>query len=77
MPEQPNSRQLGLTFAIAQVGAEMVVPIGAGIMLDIWLGWAPWLTMAGAALGLAGGLTHLVLLLNQADKDDRPTDRKL
>ncbi len=75
MPEQrPSPRELGLYFALAQVGVEMVVPIAVGIWLNVGLEWAPWAALVGAALGLAGGLTHLVLLLKSAEKEDRPSD---
>ena len=72
MTEPENRRQLGLYFAMAQVGFEMVVPIILGIFLDNWLGTGPWMVVAGAVLGLAGGLFHLVLLLNRLDKKDPP-----
>jgi len=72
MPEPENPRQLGLYFAMAQVGFEMVVPIVLGIFLDNWLGTNPWMVVAGAVLGLAGGLWHMVVLLNRLDRGDPP-----
>lgn len=57
---------------MAQVGFEMVVPIVFGIFLDNWLGTSPWMVAAGAALGFAGGLWHLVVLLKRLDKRDPP-----
>jgi F0F1-type ATP synthase assembly protein I len=50
---------------------EMVAPIGLGALLDYYLGWSPWLTIAGALLGFVGGMMHLLALLNQP-KDNGP-----
>lgn len=66
--KKPDARRVGLYFALAQVGLEMVVPIVAGILLDHWLATGPWLLVAGAVLGLAGGLYHLVRLTQQLDE---------
>jgi fatty acid desaturase len=80
MPEQrPDSREMGFYFALAQVGFEMVVPIGVGIVLNWWLEWGAWLVIVGAVLGLVGGLAHLVALLNRHEKDakqQRPSDEQ-
>jgi F0F1-type ATP synthase assembly protein I len=59
---------------MAQVGIEMVVPIGLGVALDYWLGWTPWATIAGAVIGFVGGLVHLVSMLNR-DNEQRRTNR--
>jgi F0F1-type ATP synthase assembly protein I len=64
----PDFKELGFYFALAQVGLEMVVPIGIGAALDYYLHWAPWGVVAGAVLGLMGGLIHLVALINRDDK---------
>jgi F0F1-type ATP synthase assembly protein I len=37
---------LGITF-----GLGIVLFMGAGFALDQWLGWTPWLTMAGTLVG--------------------------
>jgi len=65
---QPDHKELGFYFALGQVGLEMVVPIVIGIAIDSYLNWTPWVTAGGAVLGLFGGLTHLVVLLNQRDR---------
>ena len=36
----PDSREMGYYFALAQIGLEMVAPMGLGIGLDYWFGWA-------------------------------------
>jgi F0F1-type ATP synthase assembly protein I len=59
-------------LALSQVGMEMVAPIVIGVALDAYLGWAPWATVAGAALGLCGGLAHLVHELNKGSKGPDP-----
>ena len=67
----PDSRELGYYFSLAQVGLEMVVPLGVGVALDYYLGWKPWATVAGVVLGFVGGLAHLILLVNRHDAADR------
>jgi fatty acid desaturase len=77
--QRPDSREMGFYFALAQVGFEMVVPIGVGLVLNWWLGWGAWLVIVGAVLGLVGGLAHLVALLNRHEKDakqQRPPDEQ-
>jgi F0F1-type ATP synthase assembly protein I len=66
----PDSRNLGRAYGMAQVGVEMVVPIGLGLALDRWLGSMPWATVAGAVLGFVGGLVHLVSILNKDSRDN-------
>jgi hypothetical protein len=63
----PDPKEVGHYFALAQVGLEMVVPVGVGMLLDKSLGWHPWATAVGAVVGLAGGLTHLVWTLNRRE----------
>jgi F0F1-type ATP synthase assembly protein I len=65
----PDPRELGFYFALAQIGFEMMVPVGLGLLVDFLLGWLPWLTIAGAGLGFAGGLTHMVLMLNRHERE--------
>jgi hypothetical protein len=73
----PDPKVLGYYHSLAQVGLEMVAPIGIGAWLDYMLGWRPWLTVAGAVVGFVGGLAHLLALLNrqpnesQTENDDR------
>ena len=62
-PESRDPKDLGFYFAVSQVGMEMVFPVGAGALLDHYFNWAPWGTIVGALLGLAVGMTHLILLL--------------
>lgn len=72
MPERPEDpRNLGLYFALAQVGMEMVVPVGLGIGLDMKLDWAPWGSVVGALLGLTMGITHLVVLANKQNDENQ------
>jgi F0F1-type ATP synthase assembly protein I len=66
-----NSRELGYYFALAQIGLEMVAPIGIGLLLDYWFGWLPWATAACAVLGFVGGMAHLVLMVHQHDAEER------
>jgi F0F1-type ATP synthase assembly protein I len=77
MPQgPPGRREMGRYFALAQVGMEMVTPVGIGLALDYYLGWSPWGAVGGAVLGLVLGLIHLVALSNQQDRDPPRPPRK-
>ena len=68
MPKEPNNTtELGYYYSLAQVGLEMVVPLGIGLVLDHYLQWTPWGVIAGMLLGFVGGLAHLILLVNRHD----------
>ena len=65
-PEDP--KELGRYLALANVGLEMVVPVGVGVALDHYFNWAPWGAAGGAVLGLALGVTHLVMMSSKENK---------
>ena len=67
----PRNREMGRLMAIGQVGLEMAAPIGLGWFLDSYFGTLPWLIIAGAVVGLVGGLTHLVLMMNKAEAEEQ------
>lgn len=71
-----HPRDLGYYFALAQVGLEMVAPIGIGIVLDYYLSWTPWATVGGAVLGLVGGIAHLIAISNRPDAQDETKQRQ-
>jgi F0F1-type ATP synthase assembly protein I len=75
IPGGPDPKEMGFYFALAQVGLEMVVPVGAGALLDHYLNWTPWATASGAVVGFLGGLAHLVTILNKHEKSDREPRR--
>lgn len=74
-----DPKELGFYFSLAQVGMEMVVPIGIGLALDRYFEWkTPWGIIVGAVLGLLVGLLHLVHLLNRGPpngSEKRPQDQ--
>ena len=72
MPQKPSKREVGLYFALAQVGLEFALPTVIGLVLDHYLGTSPWLTVGLTVVGFVGGITHLVLLLRQFDR--KPPD---
>ena len=61
----PDPRELGRYFALAQIGMEMVTPLGLGIAVDYFLNSTPWGAVVGAVLGFIGGMAHLIVLVNQ------------
>jgi F0F1-type ATP synthase assembly protein I len=67
----PNPKEVGRYFTISQVGMEMVAPIVLGLILDYQFGWMPWATVIGAVLGLVAGISHLVVISNQGQKEQR------
>lgn len=67
----PSPRQLGWYYAMAQVGLEMVVPVGLGWWLDSVFGTQPWILVVGVVLGLALGIIHLVALSNRPPPENR------
>jgi F0F1-type ATP synthase assembly protein I len=65
----PSKRDdLGHYLALGQIGMEMAAPIGIGVLVDYWLGWQPWCTVAGACIGLVAGLVLLVRMANKENK---------
>jgi hypothetical protein len=68
----PDPKQLGIYFTLAYVGMEMVAPLVVGLILDAQLGWTPWGAVIGAALGLIGGLAHLIAILNRPRNNGSP-----
>jgi Putative F0F1-ATPase subunit Ca2+/Mg2+ transporter len=67
----PDRKEMGYYLALAQVGVEMVAPIGLGLALDLWLGWLPVATFIGLVVGFGGGLYHLVTMVRQHDAEER------
>jgi hypothetical protein len=65
---RPDPKEMGFYYSLAQVGLEMVVPIGLGAWLGDYFGVLVWGAIAGAVIGFACGLTHLLLLLKQHDQ---------
>jgi F0F1-type ATP synthase assembly protein I len=78
MSEEPeNSRELGYYLSLAQVGMEMVAPIGIGVALDYYLAWRPWGVIGGAIFGFIGGMAHLLIMVNRHDaQSSRREDKK-
>jgi F0F1-type ATP synthase assembly protein I len=66
--EGPKPSGLAYVMALSQVGLEMVVPIGLGVGLDLWIGTVPWFMILGVVLGLVGGLVHMMAILRRMDR---------
>lgn len=72
MPDnQPDPKEQGFYFSLAQVGGEMAAPIGLGWVIDYYAGTSPWCIVGGAVFGLVGGLLHLVYELKRHDEQTR------
>ncbi len=69
MPDdQSRSSQFGYLMAIGQVGIEMVVPIGLGVLADVKLKTMPLFVVIGVLVGLIGGMLHMMALLKRMDQ---------
>jgi F0F1-type ATP synthase assembly protein I len=75
LPKDRERRQLGIYYAMAQVGLEMVVPVGLGWWVDEKLGTGPWLLIGGVILGFIVGVVHLVALSKSANGRDDKKDQ--
>lgn len=71
-----DPKELGFYFSLAQVGLEMVVPVGVGLALDSYLNWRPWGVVAGAVLGLVTGIGHLIAIVNRYQNTDSSKTRR-
>lgn len=70
MADQPTPREMGYYASLAQTGVEMVLPAVGGYYLDVWLGTTPWITIVAAVIGFAAGLTHMIVILRQKERDE-------
>jgi ATP synthase protein I len=52
--EMADVAQVGLTLVVATV-----IGLGAGYLLDRWLGTKPWITLVGLGFGIAAGFLNL------------------
>jgi F0F1-type ATP synthase assembly protein I len=77
MPERPvNPIEFGFYLSVAQVGMEMVAPIGLGWLLDHFLDWSPWGIVGGAVFGLVAGVAHLAALANRGSDSNSSRPRR-
>jgi len=59
--QQETNRKSGIAYAAAfSLFAAVVSGLGAGWLLDRWLGTKPWLMVLGIVLGAAAGFYELV-----------------
>lgn len=61
-PDDRSAMALAMAWSsrITTVSVEMVLPALLGYWFDQWLGTEPLFLMLGAALGLTGGIWHLI-----------------
>ena len=71
--QTPDSGKPMAAYGLLGAGFELLVAVGAlgalGWYLDSRFNLLPWLTIAGAAVGFAAGLTMIVRSGRQAFKD--------
>jgi F0F1-type ATP synthase assembly protein I len=70
MAEKPPSSWAYL-LGLSQVGLEMVVPIGLGVLLDLYFQTTPWLMVIGVAAGLLVGWVQITTLLRRLDRAEK------
>lgn len=76
MDETRDSRSpisIGIDWGarVTSIGLEFALPAVLGHFLDKWLDSAPWLTLVGAILGMAIGMSHILRLPAQLAKAER------
>ncbi len=74
--ENPDPRDLGFYYSLANVGMEMVIPTALGLVVDHYVGTMPWITIVLTVFGFVGGLVHLVVLLQMKAKKDEESGRQ-
>jgi F0F1-type ATP synthase assembly protein I len=57
---------IGMQFVLT-----MLLPMGAGWLLDGWLGVSPWLLVTGAALGAVMGMVFVVRTVFRMEAKDK------
>lgn len=75
--ESRSAVSVGLEWGsrVTTIGLEFALPAVLGRGVDVWLGTAPWLTVAGAVLGLTVGMIHVLRLpgeIARAEERRRP-----
>ena len=67
-----SSRGMGAGFRIAvELLAALVVGIGLGVVLDKWLGTAPWFLILGFFLGSGAALKNVMRTAKELDAERR------
>ena len=51
----------------AQIGGSMILFVGAGLLVDRWLGSTPWGVIVGAALGMVGIIALVMRIAKEED----------
>jgi ATP synthase protein I len=73
-PDPRSAVSIGLDWGtrITSIGLEFALPAFLGFGLDRWWKTSPWMTLAGAFLGLATGMTHVLRLASSLQQEAGP-----
>ncbi|MGE0529315.1 MAG: AtpZ/AtpI family protein [Bdellovibrionales bacterium] len=74
--KQFSARELGFYFSLAQIGTEMVLPIGAGVLFDHYFNTSPWGIIVGAVGGFSTGMIHLLSMLQKHAKESSDQNKE-
>ncbi len=57
-----------------QAGISVAFYLGVGLLLDKWLDTLPWLTLAGAVVGIIGMFYLFIRMNNELNESSRQTE---
>ena len=74
MPGDDDRLPLSGWAVASATSSSLIGPVILGILLDTWLDWKPWATIAGVLLGLLGCLALLIRMNRQSMRGKSNSD---
>jgi F0F1-type ATP synthase assembly protein I len=70
-PEPRSAFSIGVEWSarVMTLGLELALPAVGGYLVDRWLRTSPWATLAGAIVGFAALMIHLVRINREGTGD--------